>query len=544
MIEVEPVELKITLVTNIPGANDYKSNKNPASDYEKGILTFSTLYVPDLKIEEKIRPTKYPYFTFQVKYDEATLSRLDYSSVVKTFFSLEKFIDEFGNYSDIISKFPPSDADASELDTYYKTRTTNINNNVMLMLKYLLPTKFPVINNQFNSYDLFKGVDSMGTFLFNPMKQHNYVYLNLTSGRYTLKKVIWLNDFLNHPDYRKELLSDELNKTKFKIITRSSNHALENYISKNNIVKALPFIKSCYKTKCSSEIADLLYVGMQIQEKRSSEPYEIFLDVELIESEIKPGEEGKLKCPYYGDYLGEELIRMMRESKPQFVKKQMKGQVTKMPLYFPSKMTSKKLGDVGTEVEKVDEALLKKRKEEDIMYNDIEIDARNNYETTINPFLEDMEKKNLRLRIKRYDINKKTFYKFLDDKLSEMLDYITLSLSDKSDPNNAINEVKYARFRKVIDLNLKYYSDPKIPIRTGENDKNKLLFELSKELLDYITPPDILKVIKEQERSGVVVRPSAVKEEETVVKKKKAPLKRKTTKGGKYNKRNRTRRNK
>jgi len=496
--ELKPIELKVTLVTNIPGSIE-------TNDYEKDILTFSTLNYPELKIEQKIKPTKYPYFSYQVKYEESVLSALPYTDIISTFFVSEVFMDRLGSSTDLISKYPPKNNDSESLEQYYIIRKENINNNVMLMIRYLLPTKFPVVNNHFTSYDLLKGLDSMNTLFYNPSSKHNFTYFNLSSGRYTLKKVIWLNDFLNQPDYKRELLNEEEKgaKKSFKVAGISSNNLLEAFLKdpKNNITTTLQEIRNCYKTKCSStKLNDLLYVGMQLHEKGSNQPLEIFLDVELIESELKPDDEANIKCPYYGDYLGEELLRLIKESKPQVMKKMLKGQITKMPLYNPSRMVSKKLGDAELEAEKVDEELANKRKQEDIFYNDIDIDARNNYESVINGFLDEMERKKLKIRIKRYDINKKNLYRFLDDKIVDMLEYISLSSIEKQEDDNKLNKFKYNKFRKIIDANLRYYSDPKIRIGTGENDKNKLLFELTKELLDFITPPELLTEIKEDEK--------------------------------------------
>jgi len=547
--EIKPVELKVTLVTNIPGSID---SKNRTNDYEKDILTFSTLNNPDLKIEQKIRPTKYPYFTYQVKYEESILSALPYPSIVKTFFVLEKFMDRFGNYTDFIPRYTPKkkDDESAEqyketLEKYFATRKQNINNNVMLMIRYLLPTRFPVVNNHFSSYELLKGIDKMNTLFYNPLSQHNNTYLNLSSGKYTLKKVIWLNDFLNQPDYRRELLNEEDRgeKKSFKVAGVSSNNLLEAFLKdpKNNITTTLQEMRNCYKTKCSyTKLDDLLYVGMQLYDKGSNDPLEVFVDVELIEGEVKPEDETKLKCPYYGDYLGEELLRLIKESKPQVIKKMLKGQITKMPLYNPTRMASKKLGDVELESEKVDEELARKRKQEDIFYNDIDIDARNNYESVINGFLDEMERKKLKLRIKRYDINKKNLYRFLDDKLADMLEYISLSSIEKQDENNKMNKFKYNKFRKIIDVNLRYYSDPKIRIGTGENDKTKLLFELTKELLDFITPPEILieiredeKMLQEEEERKIGPKKQIKEKKEVPVTKKPDKLKLTRAKGGK-----------
>jgi hypothetical protein len=161
--EIKPVELKVTLYTNIPSGNDY----------ENDVLTFATLSSESLK-EVKIKPTAYPFFSFQIKYDESIISSLSYADVVKTFFDKEEFLNKFGNAADAIPL-----KEENQTSEYYKKRTENINNNVMIMIRYLLPTKYPVVNNHYNSYDLFRGKDPMHTLFFNPVSSGNYVYLKL-----------------------------------------------------------------------------------------------------------------------------------------------------------------------------------------------------------------------------------------------------------------------------------------------------------------------------------------------------------------------------
>jgi hypothetical protein len=68
----------------------------------------------------------------------------------------------------------------------------------------LFPTKFTVINNFHTSYDHIYGNNSLNPLLFNPVTQKNYSYLKLPDGEiYTFIRLVWLNDLLNNPEYRK-----------------------------------------------------------------------------------------------------------------------------------------------------------------------------------------------------------------------------------------------------------------------------------------------------------------------------------------------------
>jgi hypothetical protein len=306
--KIDPKQLKITLDTNIPIGNNY----------EKDILTFGTLISDKLK-EVRISPTQYPYFTYQVKYDESVLGFYAYDEVVKTFFKKELFLSRLCNSSDIIA--------INEGETDYdvlKKRRENMDNNVMLMLKYLLPTKWPVVNNHFSSYDLFKMKDPMNTLFFNPFLTRNYVNLKLSSGAYTLKKVVWLNDIINLVDNN---TTDDI-KT---LAAKYSNKKLIDSASASEEDDLMGKIKKCYEKKC--DVSELAYLGMLI----TSDPYEIVVDVELFEGEMKDGDEKDVTCPYYGDYLGEQLKELMRSNRNP-----VRGKLPKKPLFSITSKISKK----------------------------------------------------------------------------------------------------------------------------------------------------------------------------------------------------------
>ena len=474
MTEIKPVELKVTLYTNIPSG----------TDYENITLTFSTLSSEDLK-DVKIKPTTYPFFSYQIKYPETILAALSYADVVKTFFDKDEFKYKFGNIGDILTideneiAALNEDNKKNEKIEYYNKRTDNINNNVMLMLRYLLPTKWPVVNNHFNSYDLFKGKDPMNTLFFNPFSTSKYVYLKLTGGTFTMKKLIWLNDFLNHPDY-KNVFEESVTEIKLKN-GKSSNSLLQEQLDKDqNQQDLLENIKRCYLSSCKNEMP-LTYVGMQID----TDPYEIVVDVELFENEVKSGEESKIKCAYYGDYLGEELTRLLKQNRMKI--KHPKGLIVKMPLFSTTNMSSRKQGDIDKE--EIDKDKKEKRKKEDTEYNDIERDLRMNYENVVNKFFDNMNKGALKTRIKKIDINKKNFYNFLEENLPKLFRYIISTDSEKYDNGaNIFDETLKKNITKGIDVNLTSLTSEKNRKRITKEDYDRLKinFDLAKELVNYI----------------------------------------------------------
>jgi len=471
-------ELKITLVTNIPKENDY----------EKETLTLGTIYKPELKLED-IKPNQLPWFTFDVGLDESILKNLTYSDVVKTFFDKDLFLSKIEKSNDIL---------IPEIEkNYYQERRRIIHKNIMLTLKYLLPTKFPVINNQFNSYDIFKSNDSLNTLLFNPLSGGDFIYLKLSSGLYTLKKAIWLNDFLNNPDYSKKFTDISA-----KISGSSSNEVLQDNIKSfdENIIKE---IKRCYEKTCMKPYSDYIYTGIKLFD---NDPYEIYVDVELLEEELKPEEIGKIKCPYYGEYLGEELTRLLKDSNPK--KKPLRGKIDKKPLFSIKTMTSRKIGLL----EKLDDKQKLAKIEEDKKYNEIDDESKQNYEKTITPFFKYVQESKglIKNNVKKYAINMKNLYLFLDDQnFSDLLNYL---IEDDERKNEVLKKIfnsypygNYSRIKTKIDERIEAIRKEKMRknIESEDFNKEKTKFDLTKEFLEYLkTTNETVKKLIEPKTTG------------------------------------------
>ena len=191
-------ELKIVMNTNIKGA------KIP--------LTSSILYHPDIKDKASLNLNEYPYFTFDVVYPKSTLEYLSYPERVKFFFNKEEFQERLNAYSGKILKNVTeykggSTDNKGKYEDYYKERDSNIEENILTMLEILLPTKFPAINDLTTSYDVIFGKWSYRPFTMNPIITRNFSYMKNGGKTYTFKKIVWLNDIVNNPEYKK-LLED------------------------------------------------------------------------------------------------------------------------------------------------------------------------------------------------------------------------------------------------------------------------------------------------------------------------------------------------
>lgn len=398
-IKFEPSEIKINLYTNIPDTKDYTTVP----------LTFSMLSSPDLKVEEAIKPGQYPFFTFQVKYDESVLSKLSYSDVVKTFFIKDDFIEAFYTSGKLLSLNAADDAD----DAYYNERTLNIDNNVMIMLKYLLPTRFPVINDHYNSYrNIFLGETNLRAFWYNPMSTRKPIFLKIGGGVYTVKKLTWLNDFLNHPVYKKIANTGNISKT-----GNSSNPKLVDFLKTKTLTK-LPDkktlfddVKDYYKGEQEDSVKDSVYTGLQIV---GVDPYtyDIYVDVELFEGELKPEDESDVKCPYYSNYLGDQLKNIIKEaSRKNRIEEAIPKIIKKNPIFNTKTFTTRKQEAIEAE-EELDEKTKAKREEENRRYTSyLDEERRNRYEPIMINFFKDI-KNNPKINaiIKNNDINYKNFF--------------------------------------------------------------------------------------------------------------------------------------
>lgn len=204
----------------------------------------------------------YPYFTTDVLYDKVTVMNMDYEERKNFFFNKEKFTeiihlffkntdlntdydedreaffdDDIGE-EDIFEEYEKSKikTEAEEVEEFlneydedideevFKRKISRLNTkrriiidaNVSVMLEALFPTSFLTFNNINNSFSenisdefptniypshivpfLTKGFVQM-TSAYIP-----YSYIKLGLSTYTTVRVLWLNDIINHPEYKK-----------------------------------------------------------------------------------------------------------------------------------------------------------------------------------------------------------------------------------------------------------------------------------------------------------------------------------------------------
>jgi len=131
--------------------------------------------------------SEYPYFTNEIQYPKEKLILLEYHEILKFFFDKEEF-------QTLLQELLPTN-----------TVTNGINHenneyNVMTMIELLFPTVAPYKNNFNTSINEYVNHISYSTGTMLP--SNNYTFIRYNYKIYTITKITWLNDILNHPLYR------------------------------------------------------------------------------------------------------------------------------------------------------------------------------------------------------------------------------------------------------------------------------------------------------------------------------------------------------
>jgi len=230
-------ELKIYFYTNIK-----------AKDAKEILFTRSMLYHPDVNSELQLN--EYPYFTFDVLYPKARLRRLTYQERVEFFFDKDRFTELLNAYTSGVLNKENSEA-------YYKRRDENVEENILLMLELLFPTKFPVINDIRTSYGHVMEKNSWPRMYIDPRIKKHFSYLKRGDQTFTFKKLVWMNDILNHPKYRRMINQYR----KFWVWAKEEREGVLNNLKtvatemSENIIKIFRFFVEAYKKTLPVAIA-------------------------------------------------------------------------------------------------------------------------------------------------------------------------------------------------------------------------------------------------------------------------------------------------
>ena len=124
---------------------------------------------------------------------------------------------------------------------YEKERNRIGEKNMMIMIRLMFPTKYPLVGNIFSSFHSvvtgknefnLKWTDFIPSFfkkkVFEGLK--DYSYLKIDGTVYTVTQAIWLNDIYNHKEY-KQLVNqfEELQRWKDKEIAKNNGELMKRY---------------------------------------------------------------------------------------------------------------------------------------------------------------------------------------------------------------------------------------------------------------------------------------------------------------------------
>jgi hypothetical protein len=243
-------KIAIHLLTNIPGKKEI-------------VFSRRLFYNPEFK-EENGQLSEYPFLVLNRKYNVDTIRNMTLFDKISFFFNENVLLSREDAYTGEI-------LDANNYDNDY------IRNNVLVMLETLFPTNYPLANDINNSFDILNG--GLMTGLLGASNYGRYSYLQ-DDGIYTFRKLTWLNDIINHSEYR-ELVNKYVDLYKFV----SSNKKYENTFStpmKENLNKSNKFnafytvLRNLQKTSKSSTNNELQKL-IDFDETKESPPIYEFL---------------------------------------------------------------------------------------------------------------------------------------------------------------------------------------------------------------------------------------------------------------------------
>ena len=329
-------KIAIRLLTNIPGKKEI-------------VFSRRLFYNPDFK-EEDGQLSEYPILVINRKYKVDTIRKMTLFDKISFFFNENVLLSRKDAYD---GEILGANNDANKDDC--------IRTNVLVMLETLFPTYFPAPNDIKNSFDILNGKLTPG--LLGASSYGRFSYLQ-DGGIYTFRKLIWMNDIINHPEYR-ELIKQyvnlykkvQTNKKYEHIFTRSFRSNMNKSIEFNNFYKALSNLKEYRKLSTNTELQNLIDydengknppiyeflkkvaikydmieggdtnkgganndndetnnvsydIGITILKSQNEPTCEIYVLAELFGGELNEDKMKKIQCKLEGERLGNEFIEV------------------------------------------------------------------------------------------------------------------------------------------------------------------------------------------------------------------------------------------
>ena len=233
-------KIKIVIKTAIPGKE--------AFDLKRDVL-----YIPDSQ-DKAVPSSEYPFITSTRLFNKSELQNYaytyGYSKVVFYFFDKIMFERLFTQFTFADNVEPMSNNNDDDKKKRKQKIKENLIANTKTMLELLFPMTYPATLNISDSYTLYirQNIDfDLNTAFSNITKTFfkkiiavtqsvqtkNFSYIKVDGTTYTVTKVLWLNDLLNHPVYR-DFINEFIG---FKQLASKERESLEGIITnKKNIL--------------------------------------------------------------------------------------------------------------------------------------------------------------------------------------------------------------------------------------------------------------------------------------------------------------------
>jgi len=335
-------QIVIMVDTNIPGKEPFE-------------LTNKTFYHPELKSTQMHAFSKYPYFITERKYPKNKLyilARMSYKKIVRFFFDKKYFETK------LIGFFKKEDAQENKEKTKIEKTDKEIkkekedkrkkfdeiaSHNVKIMIELLFPTTWPAVRNTSDSHsEYIMGKKNQGISFNDTVNQKVnfgfatkgtnitsglFSYLKVDSKIYTISRVIWLNDLLNHPVYRKFIdnfinysLWIERERDRMEILLESKNTKLFTRILDEGTTDAKgikkPRIDNLNIFEEKENLIKNRNVVNDVEKKKRNKKHEELEAIFLTEyKKLNPTPEIELKY----DYKGEHTTTPIKFNMDQFI---------------------------------------------------------------------------------------------------------------------------------------------------------------------------------------------------------------------------------
>ncbi len=195
--------IKIMIDSNIPGVSPFPFTKQ-------------SIVFPNSEESEGKGSTKsyseYPWFTPEIKYDKDNLKKRfsTYMKICDLFFSISSFKQYFNPIMEkqIKNMSTQNEAQIKKTENILSNddMVKTAKHNIMVMIDLLFPTYFPKKNNFSESYSIYTNAGfttAADKFTFSFSSTKKFSYIKNGGKEYTITRIVWLNDIMNHPLYKK-----------------------------------------------------------------------------------------------------------------------------------------------------------------------------------------------------------------------------------------------------------------------------------------------------------------------------------------------------